>query len=55
MALFKLGAFADYLSGKSGNTVFARTKSGTVVRDRVIPTNSNYRRAPVRARRVSEV
>ncbi|MCW5947497.1 MAG: hypothetical protein KIT74_10770 [Fimbriimonadales bacterium] len=41
MALFKLGAFADYLSGKSGNTVFARTKSGTVVRDRVIPTNPN--------------
>lgn len=41
MALFKLGAFADYLSGKSGNTVFVRTKSGTVVRDHVIPTNPN--------------
>ena len=39
MALFKLGAFAESLSGKSGNTVFVRTKSGTVVRDFVIPTN----------------
>lgn len=39
MALFKLGAFAESLSGKSGNTVFVRTKAGTVVRDFVIPTN----------------
>ncbi len=41
MALFKLGAFADYISGKAGNTVFVKTKSGTVIRDRVIPTNPN--------------
>lgn len=41
MALFKLGAFAEYLTGKAGNTVFARTKSGTVARDFVIPTNPN--------------
>lgn len=41
MALLKLGAFADSLSGKSGNTVFRKTKSGTVVSDHVIPDNPN--------------
>jgi len=39
MALFKMGAFADTLRGKSGNSVFSKTKSGIVVRDHVIPTN----------------
>ncbi len=39
MALFKLGAFAQALSGKAGNTVFADTKNGTVVRDFVVPAN----------------
>lgn len=39
MALFKMGAFADSLRGKSGNTVFKKTKSGIVVTDWVIPTN----------------
>lgn len=39
MALFKMGAFADTLRGKSGNSVFSKTKSGIVVRDLVIPTN----------------
>jgi hypothetical protein len=41
MALFQLGAFGVSLRGKSGNTVFAKTKSGIVVRDRVIPSNPN--------------
>lgn len=39
MALFKMGAFADTIRGKSGNTVFKKTKSGIVVTDLVIPTN----------------
>jgi hypothetical protein len=39
MAFFKLGAFGDTLRGKSGNTVFAKTRGGIVVRDRVIPAN----------------
>lgn len=39
MALFKLGAFAQSISGKAGNSVFRSTRSGTVVTDHVIPTN----------------
>lgn len=41
MAFLRLGAFADSLSGKSGNTVFRKTKGGTVVSDHVIPDNPN--------------
>ncbi|HZH97396.1 MAG TPA: hypothetical protein VEX38_00375 [Fimbriimonadaceae bacterium] len=39
MALLKLGAFAETLRGSAGNSTFAKTKSGTVVRDRVIPAD----------------
>ncbi|MBX7136058.1 MAG: hypothetical protein K1X67_25595 [Fimbriimonadaceae bacterium] len=37
MATLKLGAFADNLHGRAGNTVFVRSAGGVVVREHVIP------------------
>ena len=39
MAKMQLNAFANAMSGKLGNAVFADTKEGTEVRPYVIPTN----------------
>jgi hypothetical protein len=39
MATMRLGAFADALAGKTGNTVFVRGTAGITVRDYVIPEN----------------
>jgi len=41
MAKMQLNAFANAMSGKLGNAVFADTKEGTEVRPYVIPNNPN--------------
>ena len=41
MAKMQLNAFANAMSGKLGNAVFAETKEGTEVRPYVIPANPN--------------
>lgn len=41
MATLSLGAFTQWLRGKSGNTVFFRTREGVGVRDYTLPTQPN--------------